>query len=168
MVTGCCRWRKACWTALSRARKRGSSREADQARQGDENHGHRRCYQSSSAVTADSASPHETKLVEETLAGSFLDELPTRLIGDRAYDSDPLDRRLERDYGIDLIAPNRESRCQTQDGRKLRRYERRWCVERLFAWLQWFRRLVTRYEYHIENFLGMVRLGCMRIMLGYL
>jgi hypothetical protein len=24
-----------------------------------------------------------------------------------------------------------------------------------------------RYEYHIENFLGMVRLGCMRIMLTY-
>ncbi|MGA7930695.1 MAG: transposase [Candidatus Sulfotelmatobacter sp.] len=47
------------------------------------------------AVTVDSASPHETKLVEE-LAGSFLDELPARLIGDRAYDSDPLDRRLER------------------------------------------------------------------------
>jgi len=112
--------------------------------------------------------PHETKLVEETLAGSFLDELPARLIGDRAYDSDPLDRRLKRDYGIELIAPNRENRSQTQDGRKLRRYKRRWCVERLFAWLQWFRRLVTRYEYHIENFLGMVHLGCMRIMLRYL
>jgi len=63
---------------------------------------------------------------------------------------------------------NRENRAQTQDGRKLRRYKRSWCVERLFAWLQWFRRLVTRYEYHIENFLGMVRLGCMRIMLRYL
>ena len=35
------------------------------------------------AVTVDSASPHETKLVEEILAESFLDELPTRLIGDR-------------------------------------------------------------------------------------
>jgi len=44
------------------------------------------------AVTVDSASPHETKLVEQILAGSFLDELPARLIGDRAYDSDPLDR----------------------------------------------------------------------------
>jgi transposase len=74
---------------------------------------------------------------------------------------------LKRDYGIELIAPNRENRSQTQDGRKLRRYKRRWCVERLFAWLQWFRRLVTRYEYHIENYLGMVRLGCMRIMLRY-
>ena len=50
----------------------------------------------------------------------------------------------------------------------MRRYKRRWCVERLFAWLQWFRRLVTRYECHIENFLGMVHLSCMRIMLRYL
>ena len=43
----------------------------------------------------------------------------------------------------------------------------RWTVERLFAWLQVFRRLVPRYEYHIDNFLGMVRLGCMKIMLRY-
>jgi transposase len=119
-------------------------------------------------ATVDSAAPHETKLVDETLAGSFLDELTARLIGDRAYDSDLLDRRLQRDYGIDLIAPNRKNRSQTQDRRKLRRYKRRWCVERLFALLEWFRRLVTRYEYHVENFLGMVRLGCMRIMLRYL
>ena len=49
-----------------------------------------------------------------------------------------------------------------------RRYKGRWSVERLFAWLQWFRRLVTRYECHIENFLGMVHLSCMRIMLRYL
>ena len=120
------------------------------------------------AVTVESASPHETKLVEEALAGSFLDELPARLIGDRAYRSDPLDRRLEPDYGIELIAPNRENRSQTRDRRKLRRHERRWCVEQSFAWLHWFRRLVTRYEYHIENFLGMVRLGWMRFMLRYL
>ena len=36
------------------------------------------------AVNVDSASPHETQLVDETLAGSFLDQLPARLIGDRA------------------------------------------------------------------------------------
>jgi transposase len=113
------------------------------------------------AVNVESASPHECKLVEETLAGSFLDELPARLIGDKAYDSDRLDEQLRRDYDIEMIAPNRENRGKTQDGRKLRRYKRRWRVERLFAWLQWFRRLVTRYEYHIENFLGMVRLACL-------
>jgi transposase len=120
------------------------------------------------AVTVDSASPHESKLVDETLAGSFLDELPERLIGDKAFDSDPLDRHLAENYGIEMIAPNRENRSPTQDGRALRRYKRRWAVERLFAWLQWFRRLVTRYEFHADNFLGMLRLGCMTIMLRFL
>ena len=120
------------------------------------------------AVNIDSASPHESKLVDETLAGSFLDELPERLIGDKAYDSDPLDQQVEEEYGIEMIAPNRENRSQTQDGRTLRRYRRRWVVERLFAWLQWFRSLVTRYEFHADNFLGMVRLGCLKIMLRFL
>lgn len=120
------------------------------------------------AVTIDSASPHETKLVSEALAGSFLDELPEKLIGDKAYDSDPLDRHLEEEHGIEMIAPNRENRNKTQDGRGLRRYLRRWVVERLFAWLHWFRRLVVRYEFHAENFLGMVQLGCLKIMLRQL
>ena len=78
------------------------------------------------AVTVDSASPHESKLVDETLAGSFLDELPERLIGDKAFDSDPLDRHLEKDYGIEMIALNRANRSPTQDGRALRRHQRRW------------------------------------------
>jgi len=31
-----------------------------------------------------------------------------------------------------------------------------------------FGRLVIRWEYHVENFFGMVRLGCMQILFGYL
>ena len=120
------------------------------------------------AVSVDSASPAECQLVEYVLAGSFLDELPARLIGDKAYDSDPLDAQLTEQYGIELIAPNRRNRSKSQDGRKLHRYRRRWKVERLFAWLQNFRRLVTRWEYHIENFLGFVHLGCLKLLLSYL
>jgi transposase len=77
--------------------------------------------------------------VEYVLAGSFLDELPARLIGDKAYDSDPLDRTLQDEYGIEMIAPNRRNRSRSQDARKLRRYRRRWKVERLFAWMHNFR-----------------------------
>lgn len=121
------------------------------------------------AVSVQTASPHETKLVEEVLAGSFLDDLPARLIGDRAYDSDPWDRELKNKYDIALIAPHRTDRKhKTQDGRPLRRYKKRWRVERLFAWLQWFRRLVTRYEYHIENFLGMLHVACLMLLLRHL
>ena len=58
-----------------------------------------------------------------------------RLIGDKAYDLDALDKKLAQEYDIELIAPNRQRRSQTQDRRKLRRYRRRWKVERLFAWM---------------------------------
>ena len=43
--------------------------------------------------------------------------------------------------------------------------KRRWKVERLFAWLQNFRRLVVRYEYDAENVRGFVQLGCILIFL---
>jgi transposase len=106
--------------------------------------------------------------VEYVLAGSVLDELPVRLIGDKAYDSDPLDRTLRDEYGIEMIAPNRRNRSKSQDARKLRRYRKRWKVERLFAWMHNFRRLVTRWEYHIENFLGFVHLACLHLLLRHL
>jgi transposase len=116
--------------------------------------------------STESASPHEVTLVGETLESGFLKEKPKRLVGDKAYDSDPLDETLE-EQGIEMIAPHRTNRKKrkTQDGRKLRRYERRWKIERLFAWLQNFRRLVVRYEYKEENFLGMAQLGCIVILL---
>jgi transposase len=76
-----------------------------------------------------------------------------------------LDEALSK-IGVELIAPHKKNRVKkTQDGRKLRRYRRRWTVERFFAWLQNYRRLVARYERKLENFLGMVRLGCILILL---
>lgn len=121
------------------------------------------------AVCIASASPHEVTLVEKTLDTMLIDEAPAKLIGDKAYDSDPLDERLKRERGIELIAPHKgnRTRAATQDGRTLRRYKRRWKVERLFAWLQNYRRLVVRYEWHAANFLGFIQLGCMLILLRH-
>ena len=118
------------------------------------------------AVSIASASPHESTLATETLAARLTKRQPIRLIADKAYDSRRL-RSLLAGAGIDFIAPNRASQKYGpfQDKRKLRRYKRRWKVERLNAWLQNSRRLVTRYEYHPENFLGFVHLACMRILL---
>ena len=115
-----------------------------------------------------SASPHEVTLAEETIDNGFLEHAPDRLIGDRAYDSDPLDTRLREERGIELIAPHRSTRRRkTQDGRALRRYVRRWKIERLFAWLLNYRRLTTRWERHAENYLGFLQLGCICILLRY-
>ena len=118
------------------------------------------------AVHTENASPHEVTLVRKTLVERFTDDAPERLIGDKAYDSDPLDAELA-ERGIELIAPHRVNRktAPTQDNRKLRRYRRRWKVERLWAWLQNFRRVATRFDYHVENFLGFVHLGCIKILL---
>jgi transposase len=117
------------------------------------------------AVGIASASPHETTLVEETLDNAFVADVIQRMIGDKAYDSNPLDERLWEERGIELIAPNLSNRKRkTQDGRPLRRYKRRWKVERLFAWLHNYRRLVIRYDRHAENFLGFVHLGCICIL----
>src|SRR5215472_13703961 len=76
----------------------------------------------------------------------MIEAKPENLIGDRTYDSDPLDE--EKD-GIEMIAPHRTNRCKppTQDRRRLRRYMRRWLVERFFAWIQWQCRILIHWEY---------------------
>jgi len=119
------------------------------------------------AIDATSAKPHEVKLVDTTLDACFLENVPEKIIGDRAYDSDKLDKQLAEERGVEMIAPHRTNRrkAPTQDGRTLRRYGKRWKVERLFAWLQNFRRLVVRYEYHLRNFVSMIQLGCIVILL---
>ena len=72
------------------------------------------------AICTDTATPHEVTLVLTTLQACFLDTQPASLIGDKAYDSDPLDRQLA-EQGIDMIAPHRRNRRKprTQDGHKL-------------------------------------------------
>lgn len=97
----------------------------------------------------------------------MMEARPENLIGDKACDSDKLDAELKRE-GIEMIAPhrgNRTERSRTQDGRRLRRYQRRWLVERFFAWLQWQRLLLVRWEFYPANFLGFVQLACIGILL---
>lgn len=118
------------------------------------------------SVSVQSASPHEVTLVEKTLDDRFLDELPEKLIGDKAYDSDSLDECL-KEKGIEMIAPHRTGRkkAKTQDGRTLRRYKRRWKVERFFAWLFNYRRCIVRHENKDQNFKAVVLLACTIIFL---
>ena len=68
------------------------------------------------SIYTESASPREVTLVGETLAEGFVGGTPQKLIGDRAYDSDPLDAELGA-MGIELIAPHRKNRKKrkTQD-----------------------------------------------------
>ena len=125
----------------------------------------------------DAASRHEVGLIEPTLERVAVPRAgrgrprknPTRLIYDKAADSDPLRARLAR-RGIELICPHRKNRTKppTQDGRPLRRYKRRWKVERTFAWWGNFRRLVVRWEYHIQMYQAFINLACLMIILRQL
>ncbi len=117
------------------------------------------------SVSTHAANHHEVTLVQLSFDFYMLEAKPEHLIGDRAYDSDGLDDELKRD-GVNMIAPHRSTRkLKTQDGRHLRRYDRRWLVERFFAWLQWKRRLLIRWEYYATNFLGFVQLACISMLL---
>jgi len=98
------------------------------------------------SVSTHAANHHEVTLVQLSFDFYMIEAKPERLIGDRAYDSDRLDSELSA-QGVEMIAPNRSNReMKTQDGRALRRYARRWIVQRFFAWLQWQRRLLVRWE----------------------
>lgn len=112
------------------------------------------------------AGEHEVKQAEEAVLECWTVDLPQRVIADRGFDSDALDTSLA-EYAVDLIAPHRRNRRpenKTQDGRKLRRYKRRWKVERLFAWLGNFRRLLVRHERKVRNFEGFVHLAAIIIL----
>ncbi len=76
------------------------------------------------AVNTGSASPHESRLVEPLFDFMISVDFPEKLIGDKAYDSDGLDRTMAG-MGVEMISPhraNRKAEHKTQDGRKLRRY----------------------------------------------
>jgi transposase len=118
------------------------------------------------AASIHAANYHEVTLVQLTFDFYMIEAKPENLIGDKAYDSDALDEEFGQ-QGIRMIAPHRSNRrkLRTQDGRRLRRYQRRWLVERFFSWIQWHRRIVVRWEYYAHNFLGFVHLACTLILL---
>jgi len=123
----------------------------------------------------DAASPAEVRLLEQTLDTVAVRRAhragrprkhPQRLIADKGFDSNALRAALVR-RGIEPIIPARANNKQAthQDGRKLRRYKRRWIVERTFAWIGHFRRLVVRYERLIATYAGFFHLACALVTL---
>ena len=122
----------------------------------------------------DSASPGEVKLLEKTLSNIAVPRCgqgrpknkPQRIIADKAYDSDPLRERLAK-RGIELICPYRENnkKKKYEDGRKLRRYKRRWMVERTFSWLGNNRRLVVRWDRDIVIYNAFFHVACLVLTL---
>ncbi len=123
-----------------------------------------------------SASPAEVTLAESTLQKISVPQRrgrprqrPLRVVADRAYDSDALRWRLLQ-RGMVLICPHRKNRRKPSrnDGRELRRYRKRWKVERTFAWLGNFRRLLVRHDHHLNIYEAFFHLACLIITLRHL
>ena len=126
-------------------------------------------------ILVEAATPSEVKLLERTLDSVKVKKRrgerrrphkPQRLIADRGYDSNPA-RALLMKREIEPIIPKRRNnkKATHQDGRKLRRYKRRWIIERTNSWLQNFRRLVVRYERKVRNFEALVHMACALVAL---
>jgi transposase len=118
-------------------------------------------------IHVEKASPSEVTLLEQTLKNGRIGgrgtkrRKPKRLIADRGYDSNKVRALLVKRDIEPIIPARRNNRVAThQDGRKLRRYKRRWIIERTNSWLQTFRRLVVRYERSATIFNALVHLAC--------
>lgn len=109
-----------------------------------------------------SASEAEVNLIENLIDNRVCDNKPRRMLYDKAADSDELRERLAVQR-IDLICPHRKNRKRKplQDRRKLRRFKRRYKVERTISWLGRYRRLLVRHEYWNHIFAGFAQLACL-------
>lgn len=123
------------------------------------------------------ASVYEGRLAEQTVDGIATakrrkgemrtkKKVPKRVIADKGYDDDGLRTKLAK-KGIDLIVPYRSNRVNRpfEDGRKLRRYKRRYKVERTNAWLKNFRRVTVRWDRSLSAYMGFVHIACICITL---
>lgn len=107
--------------------------------------------------------------VRETVRQEEADTPLQRSVADRGYDSDPLRERLE-DRNVQLVVPHRRNRTKppTQDEAGLEPYKRRWKVERTFAWLGNFRRLLVRHDRFLSSYRGFFHIACFLITLRFL
>lgn len=104
------------------------------------------------------ASRSETDLLKPALEGVPVEIPPgTPVVADKGHDSDTLRDEVEED-GCRLIVPHRRNRVKPtrNDGRRLRRYRRRWKVERTNAWVHCYRGLAVRWSYYSFLYTGMV------------
>jgi transposase len=126
-----------------------------------------------------SASPHEVKLAVPTLEtvrvprprGGRPKQRPEELVADRAYDSKRF-RRWLRSRGIKPTIPPylRRKRKRPKRGRPVKGgpgYAERWKVERTFAWLGNFRRLLVRQERYLFTFRAFLLVAFILVSLRY-
>jgi putative transposase len=94
-------------------------------------------------------------LVEDIEAGA--------LLADKGYDANHLIEKMEKRGTQVVIPPKRDRKIQRAYDTEL--YKERNHIERFFNKLKQFRRVATRYDKLLTNFLGFVRLAAIAIWL---
>lgn len=118
-------------------------------------------------LAADSAA-----VPEHALLLPALDDVPlalpagTPVLADEGHDCDGSRDVLEAEGFVPVI-PHRENRTRPSrdDGRRLRRYGRRWRVERTNAWLHCYRGLAVRWACYALMYVGLVYLSFIHLAL---
>ncbi len=129
------------------------------------------------------ASTHDIKLVTDVVdcivikrpsSSSFKQKSRRRklqhLCLDKAYNSEPERQELiKREYVLHIPQKRKRGEKESDDAVKTetppffnhKKYSpRRWVVERTNSWHNKFRKLFTRYEKKVENYLGLVQFSC--------
>ncbi len=113
-----------------------------------------------------SAQDAEVQLAEPTLATVRVPQIrgrpktrPISIAADKAYDSRAFRKHLRR-RGTRPCIPYRRGR-RSRPGRKpdLANYRHRWHIERTFAWIGSFRRLLVRFEHSASVYRGFLYLA---------
>jgi IS5 family transposase len=109
---------------------------------------------------------------EQQLLIPAIDDVPvpipdgTPVIADKGHDSDGLRDELEA-HGLVPVIPHRTNRVRPSrnDGRRLRRYRRRWTIERTNAWLHCYRAVAVRWSHYLFMYAGLVYLSFIHLAL---
>jgi transposase len=132
------------------------------------------------SVVISSASTHDIKLVTDVIdnvvvkrslssSSSTKRKLSRKrklqhLCLDKAYSSKTVKQEIiSRGYVPHLPYKRKRGEVRTETQRmsnRKRRPARRWVVERTNSWHNRFRKLYTRYEKKVENYLGLVQFSC--------
>jgi putative transposase len=115
-------------------------------------------------VVVDGANRNDMKLVEATLKAIVIErpeatsEKPQNMCMDKGYDYPEVRQLVETwGYTAHIRARGEEAQAKAQvPGYRARR----WVVERTHSWLNRFRRLLIRWEKHVDNYLAMLHLAC--------
>ena len=115
-------------------------------------------------LAIDGANRHDMKLVQATLESIPVarpeptPDAPQGMCLDKGYDYDEV-RDLAKEFGYTA-----HIRARGEEAQAIKREAgfkaRRWVVERTHSWMNRFRRILTRWERKVANYLGLLHLVC--------